>query len=372
MIDRDLRARERALLVDAEDPNAHLRLGLALMRTGDLDAARAALVRAKELAPRREAPSAALRELLVLIAARDVPDADGLVAEHYRARHFLRAVNDETPLRSFLATDLRKMRRVVLRVRSFLGRGPEKPEAADPDSMEHLGVRLEPARQLRHPNVAALLDLRSVDVVHRFAREPWKNEHRVLVSEFRPEPTLDRLIALGPMEPARAAVILRQVLLACEAAHRRGLLHRLLSPRKIHLGEGDRARVRDFGLAVFLGETGKGRGLLGTAVLAYAPPEVLVAGPCDRRADLYAAGAIAWAMLAGAPPFRRDSKRDGIRSILSETPGSLPAAVRAGLPRPLEDLVMRLLAREPDDRPADARAAIEELDAAVPAPRAVG
>jgi serine/threonine-protein kinase len=357
MIDRKVRSRAREAAVRDDDPHAHLRLGLALFRTGDLDGARAAFLRAAELAPGREAPEAALREVLAHLAARDLPDADGRVGG-YATRCLLHAVNDEAPLRTFLAADLKKMRRVLLRLRSYVGR-------LAPDDYERLAVRLGPARELRHPNIARVIELQRQLVEH-----PTRtHEHHLLVSEFRAEPSLDRLIALGPMEPPRAARILRQVLLACEAAHRRGVVHRLLSPRKIHVAANreDHVHVRDFGLAVFLGAVGKGRGLLGSAVLAYAPPEVLVAGPCDPRADLYAAGAIAYAMLGGAPPFRWDSAREQLRSILAETPVPLPLSVRRALPEGLEGLVMSLLAREPDERPASAREAIDALDAILPA-----
>ncbi|MEZ0229177.1 MAG: serine/threonine-protein kinase, partial [Planctomycetota bacterium] len=257
-------------------------------------------------------------------------------------------------LRVFLASDLKKMRRVVLRLRSYVGR-------SHPEDFERLAVRLGPARELGHPNVARVLDLTR----HLVEHPQRTHEHHALVSEYRTEPTLDTLIPLGPMDPLRAARILRQVLLACEAAHRRGLVHRLLSPSRIHVSSGkkDHAYVRDFGLAIFLGAAGRGRGLLGTAVLAYAPPEVLVAGPCDHRADLYSAGAIVYAMLGGAPPFRWDSARERLRSILAETPVPLAASVVRSLPRGLEALVMRLLAREPRERPESARAAIEALDA---------
>ncbi len=302
------------------------------------------------------------------MAARDLPDAEGTIAG-YAVRRCLRTVHDEAPLRTFLAADvknLRRIRRVVLRVRSHVGR-------TGPEDFERLAVRLAPALELHHPNVARELDVQVVRVEHpSWARTtgPREHVHHVLASEYRPEPSLDRIIPIGPMEPLRASRILRQMLLACEAAHRRALIHRLLSPAKIHLtmstaGPGDHVRVRDFGLALFLGAQGKGRGLLGTAVLAYAPPEVLVAGPCDQRADLYAAGAIAYALLAGAPPFRGDSRRERLRAILSETPAPLPRRIRSTLPPGLEDLVMGLLAREPNDRPRDARAAIAALDGVV-------
>src|SRR5205807_3223750 len=104
----------------------------------------------------------------------------------------------------------------------------------------------------------------------------------------------------------------------------------------------------------------------GTAVLAYAPPEVLLASPSDHRADLYGTGAIAYALLNGAPPFRGTTKGDRLKAILSETPAPLPRNILTQLPRGLEELVMALLARDPDDRPASAREAIERLDASLP------
>lgn len=365
MSDRELREIRRATLASPEDPNAHLRLGMALFRAGDLDGARASLQRSHELAPRREIPKAALREVLAQIAARELPDAKGLVASHYRVKQVLRAVNDEAPLRVFAATDMRKMRRVVLRVRSFVGGEPR------PAPWEQLGVRLSAARGLRHPHVVPHTDLQRI-VVEVPHGEP--HEHHVLASEFRAEPTLDRLIALGPMEPARAVRILRQILLACDAAHRRGVLHRLLSPGKVHVNANwvaggkapeDHVRVRDFGVATFLGEGGRGRGLHGTAVLAYAPPEVLYAHPATERSDLYAAGAIAYALLNGAPPFPGNTARDRLRAILSETPAPLPRNLVSRIPHAFESLIMTLLRREPYDRPASAREAIDAIDSFV-------
>jgi serine/threonine protein kinase len=101
-------------------------------------------------------------------------------------------------------------------------------------------------------------------------------------------------------------------------------------------------------------------------VLAYAPPELLVAGPRDRRADLYSTGAIAYALLAGRPPFAESSARERIRAILHEAPPPFPDKVRDGLPRGLAELVLRLMSKELDRRPSTAREAIDALDAAVP------
>src|SRR5271163_3475660 len=134
MIDREVRTRAREAQADAEDPHAHLRLGLALFRAGDLDAARAALLRASELAPQREAPRTALREVLAQVAARDLPDANGNI-NGYAVRRLLHSVHDEAPLRTFLAADLKKLRRIVLRLRSYVGR-------TEPEDFERLAIRL--------------------------------------------------------------------------------------------------------------------------------------------------------------------------------------------------------------------------------------
>jgi hypothetical protein len=71
-------------------------------------------------------------------------------------------------------------------------------------------------------------------------------------------------------------------------------------------------------------------------------------------------------MLGGAPPFRWDSARERLRSILAETPVPLPLAVRRSLPEGLEALVMQLLARDGGERPESARAAIDKLDVILP------
>jgi serine/threonine protein kinase len=174
---------------------------------------------------------------------------------------------------------------------------------------------------------------------------------------------LDKYLKRGKALPLPHIIrIGREVARGLQAAHERGLIHRDIKPGNIWLdaSAGGRARILDFGLArpqksdSQLTHSGM---VVGTP--SYMPPEQ-IAGKPEVRSDLYSLGIVLYRMLSGRLPFERPEMLALLMAIASEPPPPL-RKLAPQVPASLADLVMRLLAKQPEDRPASARELVEGL-----------
>jgi len=200
---------------------------------------------------------------------------------------------------------------------------------------------------------------------------------------------LDNLVRhFGTQPAARVIQLLAQAAQSLAEAHEAGLLHRDIKPANIFLcraaDEVDVIKVLDFGIVHTLNEpltdatelvqlpapnevvTPSGRltvagSLLGTP--GYIAPEQAIGTTVDARADLYALGCVAWWLLVGDEVYPRTDEDEAIRAHAEKPVPPLRSRVRGWLPESLEQLVLSLLAKDPRDRPADARVLIEALRA---------
>ncbi|MEU3521527.1 serine/threonine-protein kinase [Streptomyces sp. NPDC006654] len=158
-----------------------------------------------------------------------------------------------------------------------------------------------------------------------------------------------------------------QIAEALQAAHRQGVVHRDIKPANALLTPEGTVKVLDFGVAKFLGETVGAHELTvtGTPVgsPSYMSPEQADGDKAiDHRSDLYSLGCLLYHAATGRPPFTGTSHWAVLRQQIQDAP--VPPASRApGLPPALNDLVLSLLAKRPEDRPADAAAVCETLSA---------
>jgi len=219
------------------------------------------------------------------------------------------------------------------------------------------------AATLQHPNVVPVYDVGAA------GRQTY------VVMMLVDGPDLARVLAeTGPLEPARAVVIIGQVAAALDAAHERDLVHRDVKPGNILLaraGGADHAYLTDFGLARAIGEASalsRSGGALGT--LGYVAPEQLEGAPIDGRADTYSLACVAYEALTGQPPFGRGTERALVTAHLTAPPPRLSAA-RSGLPPALDGVIARGMAKHPAERYASsgefARALARALTGAAPA-----
>ncbi|MCU1461950.1 MAG: Serine/threonine protein kinase [Acidimicrobiales bacterium] len=210
--------------------------------------------------------------------------------------------------------------------------------AADDAFLERFRREAVAAAKLAHPNVVATYDT-GVDGGLAF-----------IVMELVRGHTLRDELGRGPLTPGRSAYIAAEVADALEYAHQAGIVHRDVKPANILLCDDGRVKVADFGIAKAasvgrdLTQTGA---LLGTA--KYLSPEQVDGQPQDRRSDVYALGVVLYEMLCGRPPFTAETEMAIALAHLRSEPMS-PRRVRAGVPRPLEAVVLRAMAKSPVDR----------------------
>lgn len=184
--------------------------------------------------------------------------------------------------------------------------------------------------------------------------------------------TFTALVAAeGPIVPARAARLVRQVALALDEAHRRGIVHRDVNPDNLFVtapgGETDVVKVLDFGLAHLADTTHVTRvgSVLGR--VAWRAPELTQDVTADPRADLYALGPVLWFLLVGRAPFE-GTEAELLRAHRDRAPDPPSAHSPHAVPAALDAVVLRCLAKSPDGRYARALDLAHALDAALKEP----
>jgi serine/threonine-protein kinase len=230
---------------------------------------------------------------------------------------------------------------------------------ADPRSIARFQDEVQATARLTHPNTVEIYDYGVTD-----------NGTFFYVMEFLPGMSLEEIVERsGPMPAGRVIHLLRQVCSALAEAHHAGMIHRDLKPGNIFAAERggiyDFAKILDFGLVKSTDPESQDvrHTLEGFAVGSplYAAPEVAQSkGMLDGRTDIYSLGATAYYLLTGRPVFAGDSAIDIMIAHRKERPAR-PSELRDGIPADLEAVVLRCLAKSPDDRFAD----VEELEAAL-------
>lgn len=231
--------------------------------------------------------------------------------------------------------------------------------AENPSSVERFQREARAAAAIGHPNIIDVLD---------FGRE---DQRPYMVMEYLRGRSLSQVLAMdGPLDIKRAATIAVHTLAGLQSAHDRGILHRDLKPANLMLvvrfGDRNFVKVCDFGFAALLGggrtdakALTPERTLVGTP--AYAAPERLRGDDRrDPRLDVYSLGVVLYEMLAGRRPFDAPTFRELARKVRKEQPPPLRLR-RSDLPESLEQVVMRALAKDREERWPSAEAFAEAL-----------
>jgi len=160
----------------------------------------------------------------------------------------------------------------------------------------------------------------------------------------------------------QAINIARETCRGLEFAHSRGIVHRDLKPGNVWLTDDGIAKIGDFGLAVALDRSRLTTEGMMVGTVAYMPPEQAMGGEVTPRSDLYSLGAMLYEMVTGRPPFLGDDSVAIIGQHIN-TPPVAPTWHNSDCPRSLDALILRLLAKNPSERPESATDVLAALDA---------
>jgi serine/threonine protein kinase len=176
-------------------------------------------------------------------------------------------------------------------------------------------------------------------------------EHPFLVMKFIAGGSLQqRIDREGPLEVCEVLRIGMQTAKGLAAAHAQGLIHRDVKPSNILLDEGvDRALLTDFGLARATNDASLTRSGFHPGTPHYMSPEQVRGEAIDARSDLFGLGCVLYAMCTGHPPFRSETSYAVLRRITDDAPRPIRES-NSSTPVWLERIVMRLLAKSPEDR----------------------
>lgn len=207
------------------------------------------------------------------------------------------------------------------------------------------------AATLQHPNVVAIHEVGVHEGRHYFSMDYIAGQ------------SLAEVIHRTPLPAGRAARYVKIIAEAIHHAHQRGILHRDLKPANVLVDTDDQPRVTDFGLAKHV-QVDSSLTVSGDAMgtPSYMPPEQAAGkrGEIGPASDVYSLGAILYDLLTGRPPFRADTPVDTLRQVLDIEPAP-PRLINRKVPRDLETICLKCLAKAPGQRYPSAQGLADDL-----------
>ena len=237
----------------------------------------------------------------------------------------------------------------------------ESDLAADATFRTRFRLEAQAASRMSHPTIVRVYDAgedTETDADGNTRAVPY------IVMELVSGQTLKDIIAAGPVTIDDAIRYTDGILEALEYSHRAGVVHRDIKPGNVMVTSAGQVKVMDFGIARAVSDSSstvaETTAILGTA--AYFSPEQAKGEPVDSRADVYSAGVVLYELLTGRPPFRGESPIAVAYQHVSETPLA-PSELVETVPRSLDAVALRALAKDPFQRYQDAASFRAALDA---------
>jgi beta-lactam-binding protein with PASTA domain len=239
----------------------------------------------------------------------------------------------------YLAEDEELGRRIAIKILN-------DRHANDEQFVERFRREAKNAAGLSHPNIVSIYDRGEAEGTYYIAMEYLDGRN-----------LKELVVARGPLPIGDAIDATRQVLAALRFAHRKGVVHRDIKPHNVMADADGRLKVTDFGIArAGASQMTEAGSIIGTA--QYLSPEQARGSAVDQRSDLYSVGIVLYEMLTGTVPFTGESPVEIAMRHLSDTPQP-PSIQRPDIPPDLDMIVLRALAKNPEDRFQTA----EEMDA---------
>jgi len=230
--------------------------------------------------------------------------------------------------------------------------------AENPTLVERFEREARAAASLNHPNIVSVFDS-GRDGTERF-----------IVMECVPGVSLAELLReRGRLEVREAVALAAQIAGALAAAHAAGIVHRDVKPANVMVLPSGGAKVLDFGIARAAADAALTNTSMVLGSAPYIAPEVMLGQAADERSDIYSLGCVLYEMLTGRPPFVGDLPAVVMNQHTNAAPQPIHELAE-GIPPALAALVMRMLAKNPVDRPRSAADLTSALKASLTAPTA--
>lgn len=184
--------------------------------------------------------------------------------------------------------------------------------------------------------------------------------HFVMVMDFCEGQSLKDMLKGFEATPQKAVELIIQLLDALDYAHQKDLIHGPIAPSQVIVGLDGQAKITDFEELVIYTANNDAWAPLSFRFPEYTAPEILDGTIPDKRSDLFSVGVILYELLAGESPFRGDNRAESSELVKAHTPTAL-SKIRPGLPRQLDNILQRLLGKDPEHRYQNAAEAASHL-----------
>jgi serine/threonine-protein kinase len=219
-----------------------------------------------------------------------------------------------------------------------------QPPTGDPLALKRFLQEAQVMARTSHPNLVQVHDLELI------------GDANYIVLEFVRGRSLRDSLLRGPMSPPQVFAVMHGVLQALDYAHKHAIVHRDMKPENVLLSDEGMVKVADFGIARLTDDTEVGGMATKTGTTVgtpqYMSPEQVSSSKVDGRSDLYSAGIMFYELVVGQPPFTA-TEADGPFTLMAkhvQAPPKPPSVHRPGLDAELESVILKALAKRPEDR----------------------